>query len=304
MTIWTPATRRPGARDIVLVADDFGLSGGVGAGIETLAARRRISAASAIVTLPRWREDGPHLARLRDRIAIGLHVNLTLGRPLGPMPGLAANGLLPSLGEITRRALAGAIDRAEISAEIGRQLEAFERHVGFPPDIIDGHQHVHALPVIRDGLIAALQKRFALDAVRPLVRVPADSLLAVLRRRRAVLKAAGLTLLSTGFARKLDRAGYPHNDSFAGVSGFSTSLQSAAAELRVARRAASGFHLVMCHPGVPSHELAALDPVTERRSIELALLGRDNPISPRLWLPNRAADGPVIDWRQERERMS
>ncbi len=72
----------------------------------------------------------------------------------------------------------------------------------------------------------------------------------------------------------------------------------------MARRAASGFHLVMCHPGVPSRELAALDPITERRSLELAFLGRDNPITPRLWLPTRSADGPVIDWRQERERMS
>ena len=79
---------------------------------------------------------------------------------------------------------------------------------------------------------------------------------------------------------------------------------TAAAEFRVARRAASGFHLVMCHPGVPTRELAALDPITERRSLELAFLGRDNPITPRLWLPARSADGPVIDWRQERERMS
>lgn len=304
MPDWSPERRRPGARDIVLVADDFAMSGGITAGIESLAGRRRISATSAIVTLPRWREDGARLARLRDHVAVGLHLNLTLGRPLGAMPLLAPDGLLPDIREITRRALVGQISRAEIAAEVARQLDAFEHRVGFLPDHIDGHQHVHAFPMIRDGVIAALQNRFALEEFRPLVRVPADRISAILRRRRSVLKAGGLSLLSAGFARKLLRAGFPFNQSFAGVSAFSSRFEAVAAELRVARRAVSGgLHLVMCHPGVATRELDGIDEISQRRSAELSMLGRDNRITPRLWLPVRAAGGPPIDWRQEQERL-
>lgn len=293
---------RRGVRDIILVADDFAMSGGVTAGIESLARHGRISATSAIVTLPRWRQDGPRLGALRDRIAIGLHINLTLGRPLGAMPLLAPDGTFVGLDPLLRAALRGKLDREEIAAEIGRQLDEFERITGFPPDIVDGHQHVHALPLVRDGLIAALQRRFAGKSVRPLVRVPSDNIVAILKRRRAVAKAVSLTLLSLRFRTKLERAGYPYNDSFAGVSSFSDRLDTVAAEIRVARRAASEFHLVMCHPGVPSDELARIDPVVERRSVELALLGRDNAITPRLWLPARDATGSVIDWRREQDR--
>ncbi|KAB2849833.1 MAG: ChbG/HpnK family deacetylase, partial [Hyphomicrobiaceae bacterium] len=52
------------AHEVLLCADDYAISAGVSRGIAELAEARRISAASAIVTLPRWVDDGPALAAL------------------------------------------------------------------------------------------------------------------------------------------------------------------------------------------------------------------------------------------------
>lgn len=296
----SPAQRRT----IILVADDFALTGGVSAGIESLARARRISATSALVTLPRWKRDGHRLAPLRDRIALGLHVNLTLGQPLGPMPQLAPRGCLPSIAALSRMAWLGRIAREEIASEITRQLAAFEAIVGHPPDIIDGHQHAHALPLVRDGLVKALQRCFASAPVRSLVRIPSSRTGSLLAIKRSRAKAITLSLLTRGFATKITRAGYPTNNGFSGVTSFAAHPATAAAELESAAEAARGLHLVMCHPGLPSPELARLDPVTDRRSVELALLGRDNALTPHLWSPLRTADGAPVDWRRERELCS
>lgn len=290
-------------RNIVLVADDFAISAGVSLGIETLARSRRISATSAIVTLPRWRQDARRLAELRDHVAIGLHINLTLGTPLGRMPTLAPRGLLPSIATVTKLAVARRIDPSEIGAEVSRQIEAFTDATGYPPDIIDGHQHAHALPVVRDGMIAALQRAFSGSARKPLVRVPSRGAQR-LPRGGALFKAGIISVLSQGAASPLRSAGFPINESFAGVSRFATDELAIASDFAVDDLAQHGLAILMCHPGVPTRELAEIDTLVERRAAELAFLGHDNALTPRLWHPTRAPDGPEIDWRHERRVMS
>lgn len=281
-----------GARPI-LTADDFALSEGVSAGIEALARARRISAAGAMVTMPRWPEHAPRLAALRGDIAIGLHLNLTLGAPLGAMPSLAPDGRLPAIATLVSRALARRLDRAEIAAEITRQFGQFAAATGYPPDFIDGHQHVHALPVVRDALIDALATGPA--AVRPLVRNPADTARRISSRGLYPAKSLMLAGLARGFGRLLARHGWPTNDSFSGVSAFERASPYAA-ELARALRAPGRRHLVMCHPGIPDAELAALDPVVERRRDELDALSAFAGLPDLIWHPARAPDGPLIDW--------
>ncbi len=284
------------SRNIVLIADDFAISEGVSAGIAQLARAHRISGTGAIVTLERWRTDAAQLAALRSDIAIGLHVNLTLGAPLGPMPWLAPAGELPKLSGIIARALAHRIDRAEVQDEIGRQLACFQELTGYAPDFIDGHQHVHALPMVREALIAALNRHYGDIPHKPLVRVPADRIASISARGTSRLKAAVLTALSAGFAGDLRRASLPANDSFAGVSGFGAGEADVERDLEAATRAMGRLHLVMCHPGVPTPELAALDPITTRRAAELAVLSRDNALTSRLCHFERVGADGQIDW--------
>lgn len=285
----------------MLVADDYAISGGVSAGIESLARGRRISGASAIVTLARWPRDAARLGALRGDIAIGLHLNLTLGAPLGAMAKLAPAGALPRIRRLTAAALGGQIERGEIAAETARQLALFERETGCAPDFIDGHQHVHVLPVIRRGVLDALGERFAPGAPRPLVRIPADRPAALIGRRRAAAKAAVLSVLSAGARRLFERAGFPVNDGFAGVTSFAADDLSVERDLAAAASRRRGLTIAMCHPGLATAELRAIDAITDRREVELALLGADNALTPHLWHPARAADGAPIDWARERE---
>ena len=140
------------------------MSSGVSRGILELAQARRISATSAIVTLDRWAQDGPLLRSVRDRIAIGLHLNLTVGRPLGPMPRLAPDGVLPSIGTLVKAAVSGRLDKAEIEAEVLRQIDRFIAVAGFAPDHVAGHQHVQVLPALRGAAVGA-----AAIAIAPVV---------------------------------------------------------------------------------------------------------------------------------------
>jgi len=284
---------------IVLTADDYAMTGGVTAGILELAERGRIAATSAFVTTPHWTQDAPRLAAVRDRVAAGLHLNLTLGAPVGPMPKLAPGGRLPSIGDLTAEALKGRIDTDEIAAETTRQLERFEAAMGFAPDHVDGHQHAHALPGVRDGVIAALAaRRYARP---PLVRDPTDSLRSIFARGgRAIPKAMALSWLSRGFGTLLRAAGFPTNDSFAGVTDFDPA--SAVRDFAAAGTLGGPLHLVMCHPGHVDAELRGLDPVTTRRAAELEALAAD-PYAGRLWRPSRSVDGPPVDWAAEREAV-
>jgi predicted glycoside hydrolase/deacetylase ChbG (UPF0249 family) len=279
-------------KTIILCADDFGLSAGVSDGILELAERGHLSATSAMVTFARWPADAQRLAKVRRHLAVGLHVNLTLGAPLGPMPSVAPKGSLPTLPHLLARALSGRISTAEIAAEVSRQITRFETEVGFAPDHVDGHQHVHALPGIRRGFLLALQLRFPRGG--PLVRNPAAQWRAA-KTYNGALKAMVLAALAKGFKQACRAKGFATNSSFSGVSSFSRDVPFAD-ELQLALAPGSKRHLVMCHPGHADAELSRLDPIVMRREDEFAALMSNDALPGILWRPERAADGPAIHW--------
>lgn len=280
-------------RGIVLCADDFAMTNGVSRAIIELAEAGRLSATSAMTTSRHWPSHATWLARARDKIAAGLHLNLTLGSPLGPMPAFAPGGRFPSISQVTARALTGRIAMAEVGAEIERQLQAFELEMGFAPDHIDGHQHVHALPGIRSVLLGAVTQRYAGAARRPLLRDPGDAVGSNLVRGRA-FKAMTLSSLSMGFGRAATQAGFEVNDGFSGVTDFS--VDRVAADFAAACAALGARHMVMCHPGFVDDELVRIDPVTERRQKEFDYLMRGD-FPEVIWRPQRSISGDPIAWR-------
>ena len=144
---------------LILCADDYALSPGVMRGVLDALAKGRLNATCAMTNRPLWRQAAPELEAFADRADIGLHLTLTFGAPLGPMPRLAPSGELPQLRPLLKAARAGTLPADEIRAEIARQLDAFQDAMGRAPDFIDGHQHVHILPGIRDWLLEELVRR-------------------------------------------------------------------------------------------------------------------------------------------------
>ncbi|WP_442753808.1 ChbG/HpnK family deacetylase [Methylocystis sp. JAN1] len=261
-------------RIIAICADDYGLSYGVSVGILEALDAGRLTAVSALVNGPRWPAMGRELLRHCRNADVGLHFNLTLGRPLGYMPAFAPIGTFPPVAQVVRMAMRGKLPMDEIRAEIDRQLDRFEAVMERRPDFVDGHQHVHGLPGIREALLDAMLARRL--AGRAWLRDAADSVHRIALRGAHARKALAVRALSSGFHRAANWRGFATNNGFAGFSDFDPG-KDYAKSFETYLRAPGRAHLVMCHPGHVDEELKAQDPVTITREQELAFL-----LSPRL----------------------
>jgi chitin disaccharide deacetylase len=252
--------------EFVLCADDFGMTEAVSRGLLEAACAGRISAASAMTSLPDWPRAARDWRASRPDADLGLHLTLTVGAPLGAMPRLAPSGELPPLNALVRGALSGALPLDEIEAEFVRQVEAFCAEAGAPPSHVDGHQHVHVLPGVRNALFAALGR----VGLRPLLRDSSDRPSRVAARRAFAVKATQVNALAAGYRRAAHRAGFELNEGFAGYSDFAP--QRYGERFPTYLKAHGPRHLVMCHPGRVDEALRRLDPVTDAREAELAFL--------------------------------
>lgn len=159
-------------RRLVVVADDAGLDPVRDAAILRAHDLGLVTAASLVANGPTL-EAFVAAARARPRLSLGLHVNLTEGRPLALTRGFTLTGpggaFLGDKQALWRRAIEAQVDAVEVEREVvaqWRQLEA----LGVTPDHVNGHQHVHVLPALSDGVLAAL----AAVRARVAVRVPAE----------------------------------------------------------------------------------------------------------------------------------
>lgn len=250
-----------------LCADDYAMTPGVSRGILEALDAGAVSATSVLTTSPWWPESASALNCHANRVDIGLHLNLTLGAPLGPMPLLAPGGRLPDIGSLMRYARQGGLPLPEIAAEIDRQAERFIAILGRPPDHLDGHQHVHALAPIRPLVFDMLDRR----RWRPWLRDSADTPLRILGRGASLKKALGLAVLARGYAREAAQRDFSTNQGFAGFSSFDTTA-CYGRNFENYIKYPGTRHLVMCHPGQADEALRRIDPVVEVREQELAFL--------------------------------
>jgi predicted glycoside hydrolase/deacetylase ChbG (UPF0249 family) len=214
---------------------------------------------------PLWRPLAGWLGGVEKRCDIGLHLTLTDHQPIGSMPELASTGRLPSVGRLMRRAFAGGLEPAEVRDELRRQWDAFIAAVGRPPDFLDGHQHIHLLPGVRQVVLGLLAD--CPPAERPYLRLCWEPPRQVLSRGIAVGKALFLSLLSASLRREVSRLGFAANDSFRGVRTFDERIDYA----KLFPRFLSGDGirpLIMCHPGFVDARLRAVDSVTDQRQSE------------------------------------
>jgi predicted glycoside hydrolase/deacetylase ChbG (UPF0249 family) len=262
-------------RRIWLCADDYGIAPGVDAAIRDLVAKRRLNATSVMVASPNFsRAAAAALAMLNagtPRVAIGLHVTLT--GPFRPLTAgftpLADGHFLP-LAAMLRASLRRKLDAAALRSEIAAQLAAFAAAFRRAPDFVDGHQHVHLFPQVRDAFLDEV-KRAAPDAwVRQCGLMPAH-------RRLSDPKGLLISWLSRGFRARAAQRGLATNPAFAGTYTFKPGADFA----RLFATFLSGLPdggLVMCHPGRVDAELERLDPLTGLREREYAYLsGEDFP---------------------------
>ncbi len=261
-----------GDKPILICADDYGIAPGVSTAIRTLIAARRLSATSCMVVGDWWEEEAVRLAPFKGSVDIGLHFTLTDLAPLGPMPGLAPAGRLPALRHLIRRALLGRLDAGEIARELERQIDRFVALMGCEPAFLDGHQHVHQFPKVRDAVVDVFARR--LQPAGAWMRFPTVPAVDLLAHRIAFVRALAINALGLGFRRHCRTRGFPGNTGFRGVRRFANDAPYPQLMARFLKSLGRGS-LIMCHPGIADAALAAIDPVTTAREEEFAFLASD-----------------------------
>lgn len=259
--------------DLVLCADDFGLSPEIDAAILDLIERGRLTATGCMVAGTSLEADAPRLSALSSRADIGLHLALTELAPLEPMPRFSPDGRPQGLGSVLARGLTGRLDASEMRAEIARQVARFREIFGRAPDFVDGHQHVHLLPAVRAGLFAAFADG-TLDPAATWVRDCHDPAFAIVRRGIEVPKTLFVSMLSWGLAGAARARGIRVNDGFRGITGFAAD-GGFRDDFRRFLAGPGRLPLAMCHPAMPGGE-AAGDAIAGARRDEYAYFGGDD----------------------------
>jgi len=238
------------ARGLLLCADDYGIAPGVGRAIRDLVGRGRLSAVSCMTLWPEFAGEAALLAPLAGQIDLGLHLTLTAER---------------TLRQVMADAYLGRLDRAWVAATLRRQLDGFTAAFGHPPDFIDGHQHVHLLPGVREAVLSAAERTGAY------LRLTTEPLAGIAGTRVSPVKAAFLSRLGRPLRREARRRGIAGNRGFRGVRSFTERQPFRALFRRMINGAPAGT-LVMCHPGLVDETLAARDPLTAPRETEYRYL--------------------------------
>jgi predicted glycoside hydrolase/deacetylase ChbG (UPF0249 family) len=249
-----------------LCADDYGIAPGVNAAIRDLVARRRLNATSVMVLAPSFaRSEATALAVMNaagPRVAIGLHLTLTVPfQPLTKGYAPLVDGAFLPVGTTLRLALQQRLDVAAITAEFRAQFEAFATAFGRPPDFVDGHQHVHLFPQVRQ---AALETA---SWMAPSAWVRQCGAGLPLHRRLTDPKGLLIDWLSREFRSRAAGLRIATNPAFAGTYTFRPNADFAAIFPRFLDSLPDGG-LVMCHPGHIDAELTRLDPLTTLREKE------------------------------------
>lgn len=227
------------ARRLIVNADDFGLTAGVSRGILRAHREGVVTSTTVLASLPPQEE--LDVAAAGSGLGLGLHFNLTWGRPVSPADTVAS--LVDGDGRFSRD-LAALQEHArpdEVRRECEAQIETFTRRFGRPPTHLDSHHHAHRLPRVMDAVVD-------------------------------VVLAARLPLRSQdpGFRDGLRRRGIVTTDAFVGDAQ-AEPYWTAERLLDQLATLPLGVTELMCHPGVFDEDLA-YSRYGRQREIELAAL--------------------------------
>lgn len=233
---------------ITLCSDDYAQNPGIDTGILELLDAGRLSAVSCFSTSPTWQSTAASaLHGYREQADIGLHFNLTEG---------FGRTAMPSLHAVIARSLLKGIHADYVQQKLEQQLDAFEAGFGQPPDFIDGHQHVHQLPGVRQVLLKTITQRYAGHPIWVRNTMPANS---AWRGKPQILKYLG----GQALAAELKTVSIASNLGFAGVYGFDR--EDYATCFKIWLDAAQAGMLIMCHPASAAYPD---DAIAQQRVVE------------------------------------
>lgn len=250
-------------KQLILNADDFGLTRGVNEGI-IRAHREGILTSATLMACGAAFDHAVELAKLNPRLGIGCHLVLVGGKAVAPLEGISSlaskDGRLPdSLASFVARLSTGMIRPKEIERELRAQILK-TRAAGIDPTHLDTHKHTHAHPVVMGAL-----SRVARELGIPRVRKPMENLRdswessrgersAMLPELFAATAARMVTPIFESTSRRYDLRSPDH---FLGLAR--TGRLRPEALRRMIGTVQEGSTEIMLHPGISDSELQTIE---------------------------------------------
>jgi chitin disaccharide deacetylase len=241
-------------KQLIVNADDFGLTEGVNRGIIRAFQQGILTSATLMANAPAF-ADAVGLAAANPALGVGCHLVLVGGHAIAPReeigPLADEDGLLPrSLPALVMKIAMRRVDVAAISREMLAQIQKM-RGAGIEPTHYDTHKHTHCHPVVME----ALAEVAAQTGVRKWRR-PFENWADIWHATGSSCNGAGFAQRIGAFAAhaaewKFDRFGRQNSllspDRFYGVTA--TGYLNADGIRRLLEELPDGTAELMCHPG-------------------------------------------------------
>ena len=250
-------------KQLIVNADDFGLTAGVTRGILD-AHREGIVTSTTLMANGAAFDMAVAASRQAPTLGVGAHLNLSEGAPISPPTSIPTlvderGRLHLKPGRLLQDVLARRVRLDEVEAELRAQTSRIVQS-GVSPTHLDGHKHVHVLPEVAD-IVIRLAREFSIPSVRCPVEDPPGFLNTVGAERssharilKQYLVGRGVSTFARRLRRRLDEVGLHCPAHFYGLS--QTGFLNTRRIEEVLARLPEGASELMCHPGYPDTELA------------------------------------------------
>lgn len=258
-------------RLLIVNADDFGYTSGVTQGIIRAHKQGIVTSTSLMVNMPLAAKAVELARRETPTLGLGLHLNLTAGRPVSPpeqVPALVrADGTFHSSADLI--ASLPSLEMSQVEFELRAQVARFSALAGHPPDHLDSHHHITYL----SPPLLALMLRIASEIDAP-IRWPlpddpvaAEELLVKMGLSSAEGFAEGKAKVLTALVRS---SMVRHPDRF--YADFYGERATLGDLLNLLVALPEGVSEIMCHPAELDDDLQVMSSYVEPRTRELSAL--------------------------------
>jgi predicted glycoside hydrolase/deacetylase ChbG (UPF0249 family) len=244
---------------LIIHADDFGETEQITLGISEGIEAGLITSTSIMANMPATDFALARARSMTDRVSFGVHLTLCEGRPLTrALSMMDSRGNFCSKRQLFLRSITGRLRLAEVEAEVGAQIARVAAG-GVRVSHLDGHKHLHQLPVVCKAVANVARQRgierVRLAAMHSIAGFSAPS-------------SAVRELLSVHAGRVFREASLRFPRRLIDIGVCMAAIGRPKPWLRIAR--APGITEIFCHPGT---ELADQEkPGSCRRSAELEFL--------------------------------
>ena len=259
-------------KQLILNADDFGLTSGVNSAI-LRAHRQGILTSATLMANAASFDEAVSIALATPTLGVGCHLVLVGGRSVAPAREVESlvdrEGNFPrSLGQFVARVSTGAIRSVHIERELRAQIEKIVA-AGIQPSHFDTHKHTHVHPRVLDALGRVAQE-FRITKIRKPIERLRHAITSQSQPGQLIAASAARTV-SLKFRTLSRKYGLRSPDNFLGLAA--TGSISAATLRKLIETLPPGQTEIMLHPGINDAALTATGTrLLAQRELELTAL--------------------------------